>query len=157
MTLYEINEKIRAFLENNIDTETGEILNLDTLGDLELERSVKLENYALAVKNIRADIEAIKEEEDNLKARRERLSNTKNRLEAVLKQELDGEKFTTARVQITHRKTNSVEVLDITALPEKFLRYKPAEADKTAIKAAINAGETVDGARLVNGLSMTIK
>lgn len=157
MTLYEINEKIRVFLENNIDTETGEILNLDTLGDLELERSVKLENYALAVKNIRADIEAIKEEEDNLKARRERLSNTKNRLEAVLKQELDGEKFTTARVQITHRKTNSVEVLDIKALPEKFLRYKPAEADKTAIKAAINAGETVDGARLVNGLSMTIK
>ncbi len=157
MTLYEINEKIRAFLENNIDTETGEILNLDTLGDLELERSVKLENYALAVKNIRADIEAIKAEEDALKARRERLSNTKNRLEAVLKQELDGEKFTTARVQITHRKTNSVEVLDITALPEKFLRYKPAEADKTAIKAAINAGETVDGARLVNGLSMTIK
>lgn len=157
MTLYEINEKIRVFLENNIDTETGEILNLDTLGDLELERSVKLENYALAVKNIRADIEAIKAEEDTLKARRERLSNTKNRLEAVLKQELDGEKFTTARVQITHRKTNSVEVLDITALPEKFLRYKPAEADKTAIKAAINAGETVDGARLVNGLSMTIK
>lgn len=157
MTLYEINEKIRVFLENNIDTETGEILNLDTLGDLELERSVKLENYALAVKNIRADIEAIKAEEDALKARRERLSNTKNRLEAVLKQELDGEKFTTARVQITHRKTNSVEVLDITALPEKFLRYKPAEADKTAIKAAINAGETVDGARLVNGLSMTIK
>ncbi len=157
MTLYEINEKIRVFLENNIDPETGEILNLDTLGDLELERSVKLENYALAVKNIRADIEAIKAEEDALKARRERLSNTKNRLEAVLKQELDGEKFTTARVQITHRKTNSVEVLDITALPEKFLRYKPAEADKTAIKAAINAGETVDGARLVNGLSMTIK
>ncbi len=157
MTLYEINEKIRVFLENNIDTETGEILNLDTLGDLELERSVKLENYALAVKNIRADIEAIKAEEDALKARRERLSNTKNRLEAVLKQELDGEKFTTARVQITHRKTNSVEVLDITALPEKFLRYKPAEADKTAIKAAINAGENVDGARIVSGLSMVIK
>lgn len=157
MTLYEINEKIRVFLENNIDTETGEILNLDTLGDLELERSVKLENYALAVKNIRADIEAIKAEEDALKARRERLSNTKNRLEAVLKQELDGEKFTTARVQITHTKTSSVEVLDIRALPEKFLRHKPAEADKPAIRAALNAGETVDGVRLISGLSMKIK
>lgn len=157
MTLYEINEKIREFLENNIDPETGEILNLDTLGDLELERSVKLENYALAVKNIRADIEAIKAEEDALKARRERLKRTEDRLSETLKSELNGEKFTTARVQITHRKTSSVEVLDIRALPEKFLRYKPAEADKTAIKAAINAGESVDGARVVNGLSMTIK
>lgn len=156
MTLYEINEKIREFLENNIDPETGEILNLDTLGDLELERSVKLENYALAVKNLRADIDAIKVEEDALKARRERLTNTKNKLEAVLKQELDGEKFVTARVQITHRKTSSVEVLDIKALPEKFLRFEP-KADKTAIRTAINAGENVDGARIVNGLSMMIK
>lgn len=157
MTLYEINEKIRAFLEENVDPETGEILNLDTLGDLELERSVKLENYALAIKNIRADIAAIKSEEDSLKARRERLECTEKRLSETLKSELNGEKFVTARVQITHRKTSSVEVLDIKALPEKFLRYKPAEADKTAIKAAINSGESVDGARIVNGLSMTIK
>lgn len=157
MTLYEINEKIRAFLEENVDPETGEILNLDTLGDLELERSVKLENYALAIKNIRAEQSAIKAEEDILSARREQLKRTEKRLEAVLKQELDGEKFVTARVQITHRKTSSVEVLDIKALPKKFLRYKLDGADKTAIKAAINAGESVDGARIVNGLSMMIK
>ena len=157
MTLYEINEKIRVFLENNIDPETGEILNLDTLGDLELERSVKLENYALAIKNIRADIAAIKAEEDSLKARRERLECTEKRLSETLKSELNGEKFVTARVQITHRKTSSVEVLDIKALPKKFLRYKLDGADKTAIRNAINAGESVDGARIVNGLSMTIK
>lgn len=156
MTLYEINEKIREFLENNIDPETGEILNLDTLGDLELERSVKLENYALAIKNLRAEQSAIKAEEDTLNARRERLKLTEKKLEAVLKQELDGEKFVTARVQITHRKTSSVEVLDIKALPEKFLRFEP-KADKTAIRTAINAGEMVDGARIVSGLSMTIK
>lgn len=156
MTLYEINEKIREFLENNIDPETGEILNLDTLGDLELERSVKLENYALAIKNLRAEQSAIKAEEDTLNARRERLKLTEKKLEAVLKQELDGEKFVTARVQITHRKTSSVEVLDIKALPEKFLRFEP-KADKTAIRTAINAGENVDGARIVSGLSMTIK
>ena len=105
---------------------------------------------------MRAEQSAIKAEEDTLNARRERLKLTEKKLEAVLKQELDGEKFVTARVQITHRKTSSVEVLDIKALPEKFLRFEP-KADKTAIRTAINAGEMVDGARIVSGLSMTIK
>lgn len=157
MTLYEINSKIRDFLEENVDPETGEILNLDMLGALELERSAKLEGYALTVKNIRADIEAIKAEEDTLKDRREHLQRTAKRLEEVLAEELNGEKFITPRVQITHRKTSAVEVLNIAVLPEKFLRFKAPEPDKTAIKNAIKAGEKVDGAVVVEKLSMTIK
>lgn len=157
MTLYEINSKIRGFLEENVDPETGEILNLDALGALELERTAKLEGYALAVKNIRADIAEIKAEEDSLKARRECLKRTAERLEDILAEELNGEKFTTPRVQITHRKTSSVEVLNIAVLPEKFLRFKPPEPDKNAIKNAIKAGEKVDGAVVVEKLSMTIK
>ena len=157
MTLYEINEKIRVFLENNIDTETGEILNLDALGDLELERSVKLENYALAIKNIRADIEAIKAEEDNLKARRERLKRTEDRLSETLKSELNGEKMSTPRVQISYRKSQSTEIIDIKIIPERFLKYPDPLPRKDEIKAAIKAGETVDGAAVVEKNSMIIK
>lgn len=156
MTLYEINEKIRAFLEENVDPETGEIFDPDALVGLEMDRSEKLENYALAVKNYRAAIAVIKAEEDNLKARREKLIRTADRLSEILRRELNGEKMSTARVQIMYRRSQSTEILDINSIPEKFLKFTP-EPKKNEIKAAINAGETVSGAALVEKISMIIK
>lgn len=156
MTIYEINEKIREFLAENVDPETGEVLNIDALNDLELERSEKLENYALAVKNFRAAAAAIKAEEDNLKARRERLGRTADRLSEILRSELNGEKISTARVQISYRKSQVTEILDMGSIPDKFLKFT-AEPKKTEIKAAINAGESVSGAAVVERISMIIK
>lgn len=156
MTLYEINGKIREFLAENVDPETGEVLNLDTLNNLEMERTEKLENYALAVKNYRAAIAAIKAEEDNLKARRERLERTKDKLSEILKAELNGEKMSTARVQISYKRSQVTEILDIRIIPDKFLKFTP-EPKKTEIKAAINAGENVCGAAVVEKISMVIK
>ena len=157
MTLYEINAQISAFLEENVDPETGEVLNLDALGDLELERSVKLESYALAVKNFDAEIAAVKIEEDNLKARRERIKSTRDKLYQTLLEELRGEKMSTARVQVTYRKTQSTEIVDISVIPEKFLIPQPPKPDKSAIKSAIKAGEKVSGAELCDNISMIIR
>ena len=42
-------------------------------------------------------------------------------------------------------------------LDESFLRYKEPEADKTAIKEAIKAGQKVAGATLVPSTSVIIK
>ena len=60
MKLYEIDRAIDDFFMNNIDPETGEMTNLDELEGLQMEREQKLENIGIAVKNIRADIEALK-------------------------------------------------------------------------------------------------
>lgn len=157
MTLYEINAQIAAFLEENVDPETGEVLNLETLGDLQLERSVKLENYALVAKNLGAEIDALKAEEDKLKARRERLETTRDRLTQTLRTELNGEKMSTPRVQVGYRKSMVTEITDITLLGSKYLIPQPSKPDKTAIKAAIKAGETVSGAELRENVSMIIK
>lgn len=157
MTLYEINAQISAFLEENVDPETGEVLNLNALEDLELERSVKLESYALAVKNFDAEIAALKAESDKLDERRKHAEKTRDRLKNVLLKELRGEKLSTARVQITYRKTQSTEIIDISAVPEKFLIPQPPKFDKNAIKAAIKAGENVSGVALRSNISMIIK
>lgn len=157
MTLYEINAQIAAFLDKNVDPETGEVLNLETLGDLQLEHSVKLENYALAVKNLDAEIAAIKLEEDKLKARRERLINTRDKLKSILMDELHGEKISTARVQVSYRKSQFTEVTDAGKIPAEFLDFPPPKPDLNAIKAAIKAGGEIDGARLSERVSMIIK
>ena len=58
MTIYEINEEIL----NCIDLETGEIIDIDRLNDLQLERDAKIENVACWIKELKAEAEAIKAE-----------------------------------------------------------------------------------------------
>lgn len=157
MTLYEINEKILAFLDANVDPETGEVLNLDALGDLELERSIKLEHYALVCKNYDAEIAALKAEEDKLRERRRRCENAREKLAEVLKTELGGEKIKTPRVTVSYRRSQSVNAPDVWKLPEDYRRYKDPEPDKIKLKAALAAGEKIDGAELVENVSMIIK
>lgn len=156
MTLYKINEKIREFLAENVDPETGEILNTEALEKLEIERMEKLENYALVIKNYRAAMEAIKAEEDNLKTRRKSLEKNVDKLSEILKTELSGEELSTARVKISYRKSQSTEIIDISKIPKKYLKFTP-EAKKLDIKAAINAGLKVRGAAIVEKISMIIK
>ena len=74
MTLYEIDNEIRAFLDkmlDAVDEETGEIIDIDPaeLEQLNEAREQKIENIALYIKNLEADAKAIKEEEKNLKAK----------------------------------------------------------------------------------------
>jgi len=159
MTLFEIDQRIEFIFENCTDPETGEIDPgvFDELEKLGIARDVKIESIALYIKNIRADIDALDAEIKSFKARKERAAGTLTRLESYLFKSLDGNKFRTAKTDVTFRKTQHVEVSDIYQVPEAYLRYKAPEADKTAIKAAIKAGNKVPGARLVDGLSMVIK
>ena len=70
---------------------------------------------------------------------------------------MNGEKFKTAKVECSFRKSQRVEVENIDLLPEEFLKYKDPEADKTAIKEAIKEGKEITGARLVIALNLQIK
>lgn len=66
-----------------------------------------------------------------------------------------------AEHKITSRKVTSVELdpeLLPADLPEQFQRVKTTySADKTALKAALAAGQTIDGASLVERRSWTIR
>ena len=130
-----------------------------------MARDEKIEGMALWVKNLDAEAKAIKAEEDALKERRQSLEKKATSLKEYLSAILSGQKFSTARVACTFRKTKSVEIPDeaafIQAMQESmhygFLRYKAPEINKTEITNAIKAGQEVPGASLVEKLSMTIK
>lgn len=165
MNLYEmnaeINEVIMAMMEG-VDEETGEVdaglaARLDAL---QAERSEKIENIALWVKQLTAEGAAIKAEEDALKARR----TSKEKMVARLKDyvasalQADGRaKFETARVALSFRRSEVVEV-DMAKLPAEYQKTKTEiSADKTAIKDALKKGETIDGAWLVERQNLQIK
>lgn len=156
MTLYEINEAIANF-QFNIDEETGEILNAMQLDELNMARDEKAENVALFVKNLRAEAEAIKAEEKSLASRRKQTERKAQSLTDYLQYCLDGDKLKTPKVAVSYRKSVRVECDDMSAVPEKFLRFKEPELDKTAIKNAIKAGEDDTGCRLEEYTSMSIR
>ena len=161
MTIYEIDQAIIDALENAVDPETGEISEdvAAALEALDMQRNEKLENIACYIKDLEAEAKAIRDEEKALAARRKTTERKTERLKDYLAWALNGEKFKSPRCAVSFRKSTAVEIAPdaLTYLPEQFLRFKDPEADKTAIKDALKAGEIIEGCKLVDNVSMIIK
>lgn len=153
MTIYEINQAIMEC----VDLETGEIIDTEQLDKLTMEREAKLENVACWIKELKAEAEALKAEKMAFAKRQQVAENKMESLKKYLAYALDGQAFKTVRASVTFRKSQAVEIVDIYKLDENYLRYKEPEADKTAIKEALKAGQTVAGATLVENTSVIIK
>ena len=158
MTIYEINEGIL----NCIDPETGEIIDIDKLNELELERDAKIENVACWIKELKAEAEAIKTEKQTLAERQKVAENKAESLKKWLAYALQGEKFKTAKCSVSFRKTESVEVTDeglsnLMKEHDELLTYKAPEPNKKAIKDALKDGLSVQGVRLGCNTSVIIK
>lgn len=167
MTLYEIDQSILGC----IDPETGEIADFEKFDDLQMARKAKIENVAHLITNYEGDIklceaqiQAFEDEIGKVKDRIDSIRRQIKNLEKYLHYALNGEKYKSATMSISFRQTQSVEidVDNVLDLPAEFIRYPepktPApQADKNAIKEAINSGREVKGAHIVNGLSVTIK
>ena len=161
LSLYEINEKILNF-RYEVDEETGEILNIDELDKLNMAFDEKIENLCLYAKSLRAEASAIKDEEKNLKERREAKERKADNIEDYISRNLQGKKFETARVKVSWRKSESVEILNEDAVPDSFLDIqvvrKPMKAEiKKRLKEAEAKGEEIPWAKLNVSNNMSLK
>lgn len=153
-SLYDIDREILAC----IDIETGEILDFERLNELQMEREAKLENVACWIKNLKSDVNEFKAEIENLKQRQETSKNKIEKLEKWLAAALEGQKMVTPKVQVTFRKSESIQILDESRIPKKFIKKKiETSPDKVAIKEAIKLGKKVAGCELVTNTNMTVK
>ena len=157
MNIYEIEQAIVDL----VDPETGEITDFDALNALSMARDEKIENVALWIKNLVAEAKAIREEEKSLAERRKAAENKAESLEKYLEQTLSGEKFSTAKVAISYRKSTAVNIADEetfakTACPT-YLVYQPAKIDRKAISEALKNGAIIEGAELVERNNIQIK
>lgn len=160
-TLYEIDKKIL----NCIDQETGEVIDEEKLNALRMKRDKKIEKVALWVKNLTADVEAYKAEKDSF-AEKEKVA--KNKIESLknwLKYATEEQKFQTAKVAISYRRSESVEIENEEGFIEyahridrdDLLTFKEPTINKTAIKAALKAGQAIEGAQIVEKQNIQIK
>ena len=159
MNLYEIEN---AILEC-IDMETGEVIDIDRLNELQMEREAKIENVACWIKDLKAEAEAIKAEKMTLAKRQQVAENKAESLKNWLAYALDGKKFSTARCAVSFRKTEAVEVTPeglenlMRGGCDELLTYEQPKPNKTAIKQALKDGLNVQGVRLTQNTSTIIK
>ena len=160
-SLYEINAKLATY-EMEFDPDTGEWLNENELDALKMERDEKIENICLWVKNLRAEASAIKAEEKALADRRKAKENKADRLEQYVASNLDGKPFETSKVKVTFRKSESVNILNEEAIPDRFLNIevvrKPQKAEiKKYLKSLEGSGEEVPWATIEKKNNIGIK
>lgn len=169
MTLYDIDAQIAALedaAEDDmlIDAETGELISVSqALDALRMERDEKIENVACWVKNLSAEADAIREEENRLVKRRKaaetKAANLKSWLLAAMTRE-DGttDKLKTGRVMVSVKRNPPSTVVDDALLPSTYkvakITYQP---NKELIKRELLSGGEVPGAHLEYGRSVVIK
>lgn len=157
MTLFEIDKAIADF-EWEIDPETGEVLNPYGLDELQMARDEKCENIALLIKNKEAEQNAVAEQEKIFGNRKKVLGNEIQRLKDYLTYALDGQKFSTPRVVVGFRKSESVHITDEYLVPDEYCNFTVVrKPDKTRIKDALKKDKTIMGTELVEKQSAQIK
>ena len=154
MKIYEIDE---AILEC-VDQETGDILDINRLEALEMERDRKVSNVACWIKDLKAESEAIKKEIDNLSARRKADDNKIESLKRFLEWALNGTKFKDERCSISYRRSETVEVSKEAEekLPDEFIKIERT-VRKSELKDAMKLGFEFEGCQLVEKNNIQIK
>lgn len=157
MTLYEINSAILALVD-----EDGEIADFEEFDKLMLAKEEKIENVALYYKNLMAEAAAIKNEEDALKKRRIASENKAESLKNYLNHALRGEKFKSARVAVSYRKSTQTVFDDefvkwAEENADDLLRYAEPEPKKSEIKERLKNGEAIPHAALRTVSNITVR
>lgn len=173
MTLYDIDTRLVTLLDEHFDIEDGVICETEEelakkIDEVSLDLDTKIENIGCYIKNLEADVEALKKEEDNLYGRRKsaerKIESLKNYLNGYLTACYPNEddkakwRFKSPKVVLGFRKSTKVEVTDIQKLDKKYLKITTnIDPDKKAIGQALKNGEEVIGAVLKQNVNLSVK
>ena len=161
-TLYGITAELNAILAQ-IEDMGGEITPEieNALAINEEQFATKAVDYGHAILNLKAMASAAKAEKERIANLQKFYENAQKRLEGALSQAMQvfgQDKVENATMRLSLRHTTATEVDDIALLPSEFKTTKvEVVADKTAIKKAIQSGEDVPGAHLIENVSLQIK
>lgn len=135
----------------------------DTLESIGGDLQIKAQNVALMVRSIEADAAAIKQWAKDAADRAKAVESRAEQLREYLARCLSDagiEKVEGPGVAISWRKSSAVVIDQAELIPAEFMRQKPpptAEPDKTAIAAAVKAGQEVPGAHVEQRKNLQIK
>lgn len=151
MNIWEIDQAIMECVN-----EDGEVIDIEKMNELQMEREKKCENIALWIKNLTAEAKAIGEEKKHLDERKAACERKAESLKAYLRDVLNGQKFSTSKVAVSYRKSTSVEILDAELIPAEYWKVNP-EISKKDISDALKQGLSVPGCELKEKENIQVK
>ena len=140
----------------------------DTLTAIEGEFDTKAENIAVYIKNMTAEVKALKAEEDALRLRRKAFENSVERLKGYLLGSMNAigrRKIDTPRACLSVRRNAESIVIDDPAQfirwaqthRDNLLKYAEPEIRKTEAKKLVQGGVRLPFVHLTRTESLTIK
>jgi hypothetical protein len=164
LTLLEAAAEYRHITDVLQDADVDPQTLKDTLEAEAWPVELKANNYAIVIGNLEASAETIKRMEDHLGKRRRSMENRAKFLRDRLKQameiagmkRIDAPQFTIS-VQMNPA---GIDIFEPALVPIQYLRQPsppPPEPDKASIKAAIESGIEVPGARMVRSTRIVIR
>ena len=164
MTLLEAAAEYRHITDVLQDADIDEQTLKDTLEGEAWPVELKASNYCVVIDNLESSADAIKRAEDRLSRRRKSMENRirflrerlKQAMEIAGMQRIDAPQFSIS----IQPNPPAVEVFEPDLVPEEYLRQSPPpppEPDRLAIKAAIQAGQDIPGARLTRTTRLVIR
>lgn len=162
--LYELARQYRADVEKLADLDMDDQTLADTLEGMTGEIEVKASNVVMFARNLEVTAASIRDAEKQMAARRRAIEN---RAAGLRKYVLDSmreagvQKIECQWFRLTVRDNPvAVDIFEAGLIPADYMRQPeqpPAEPDKAAIKAALDAGIDVPGAKLSRGVRLEVK
>ena len=153
------------YIEQGINAETGEMTedsNQLAIWTDELTQDLKDKsvNVIAAIRNQELTIEALDTEIKRLKVMKEAREKALNKFKTYIKSAMlvnNIENIETTIGTIRFTKSTSTEIYDESLIDKKFIEIETKEKiSKEKIKAALKAGEEVQGARLIENKNLKI-
>ena len=150
-TLYELTDEYKILLEMAEDPEVDPEILADTMEALEGEIDDKAIGYGKVIRQMEADAEALKNEEQRMASRRRTTENNIKRLKETLQYAMTvagKPKIDTDLFKFSIQKNPPTVVMDeqyIENIPEEYLIEQEPKLDKAKIKEDLKAGKDLEG------------
>lgn len=161
-SLFAIEQEYKEIAEQLLESE-GEISpEMETaLAINQQNLETKSTGYGMVIRQMNYEVDIIDSEIKRLQAQKKQRTNAIERLQDNIQRAMDIYGITeikTPMMKISFRRSESIEVSDISLLELEFIAEKvTVSPDKVKIKEAIKAGREVAGAVLKENYSLQIK
>lgn len=162
MRLYEITDHYKFLLNELYDEETGEVndLVLDKLNEVTDSLETKCINVTRVFKAIDAERSAIERERKSMQAREKALENQVDRLKQYLLSNMELCEISEIKcpqfVIKVQKNPPKVDIYDEALIDDEYKKIK-VDFDVSKIKAGLQNGGVIPGARLIQGNSLRIR
>jgi hypothetical protein len=163
MTLYELSTQYRALEEalgsmDDAEQVQSALAELNDLGDSIQDKALGI---ARVLKNLGAEVDAIKAEEQRLATRRKTVENNITRLKTYAVEMLDAAGIDSAKDDLFSVRVQdsppSVDVHDPDLVPETYYVSVDPRLDKRSLLDDLKAGKDVPGAALMRSRSLRVR